>query len=581
MKNVAILTIGLFLLVWIHGCKAPQTVIPFDPARVEAFRPGENSTQGITALFIDAKKEALLGNYIKAEAMFMSVIEKDPGRDAAYYELAQIYVLQNNPADAQIMAEKALALDPRNHWYKVLLAERYQRNQNYTQAIRLYEELTRDDPRDLEYRFQLAASYVYAGKFSDALNELDNIEARLGVSEELVRQKEKLYLYLNKVDEAAAEVRKLIQADPGEARYYSWLAELYMSHGEPDKALAVYSTIAEKFPEDPYIHISLSDYYRKKGDKEKAQEELKLGFANPGLDIDTKIQVMLAYYSVSELFDEVRPQAMELAQILIRTHPDNPKAYSMYADFLVRDKQFREARDAFHKVISLDSSKFLVWESLLRVEAELEDYTAMKNESQRMIGLFPVQPLGYLFNGVARMQLKEYSEAIESFKTGLGFVVANNLLSSQFNAYLGDACYQTQDVDAAFGYYDKTLQLDPNNSYVLNNYSYYLSLRKENLEKAEAMAKRATQLDPGNSANLDTYGWVLYVQNKFEEAEKWIKMAMDQEGKNDPVILEHYGDVMYKLGKADEALQYWKTAMEKGSGSEWLEKKVMDGKIYE
>ncbi|MDD5693765.1 MAG: tetratricopeptide repeat protein [Bacteroidales bacterium] len=581
MKNGVILTIGLLFLLLINGCKAPQTAIPFDPASVAAFRPGENSPQGITALFIDAKKEALLGNYIKAEAMFLSVIEKDPRRDAAYYELAQVYALQNNLTDAQTMAAKATELDPENQWYKVLLAELYQRNQNYTQAIRLYDELTRIHPQNLEYRFQLAACYVYAGKFNDALSELDRIELKLGVTEEIVKQKEKLYLFLNKVDEAAAEVRKLIQANPGESRYYSWLAELYMSNGQPEKALAAYQMIAEKFPEDPYIHISLSDYYRKTGDREKAQEELKMGFSNPALDIDTKIQVMLAYYTMNELFEEVRPEAMELAQILIKTHPDNPKAYSMYADFLIRDRQFGEARDAFRKVISLDSSKFLVWESLLRVEAELEDYAAMKNESQRMIELFPVQPLGYLFNGVARMQLKDYQGAIESFKTGLGFVVVNNLLSSQFNAYLGDAYYQVQDIDAAFAYYDKTLQQDPNNSYVLNNYSYYLSLRKENLDKAAAMAQRATQLDPGNNANLDTYGWVLYVQKKYEEAEPWIKKAMDQGGMNDPVILEHYGDVLYQLGKTDEAIQYWKTALEKGSGSEWLEKKVQDGKIYE
>ncbi|HNS17097.1 MAG TPA: tetratricopeptide repeat protein [Bacteroidales bacterium] len=582
MKNVAILTIGLLFLVLTPGCKAPpQTAIPFDPSSVEAYKPGENSPQRITALFIDAKKEALLGNAIKAEAMFLSVIEKDPRRDAAFYELAKLYSLQNNLTDARIMAEKALALAPDNHWYKELLAELYQRNQNYAQAIRLYDDLARDFPHDMEYRFQLAACYVFAGKFNEALGELDKIEARLGVSEEIVRQKERLYLFMDKVEEAAAEIRKLILVNPGESRYYSWLAELYMSQGQPEKALEVYNQVAEKFPDDPYIHISLSDYYRKKGDKERAQEELKLGFSNPALDIDTKIQVMLSFYSMSELFEEIRPRAMELAQILVKTHPDNPKAYSMYADFLVRDRQFREARDAFYKVISLDSSKFLVWESLLRVEAELEDYDAMKRESQRMIELFPVQPIGYLFNGVARMQLKEYREAIESFKTGLGFVVANNLLSSQFNAYLGDASYQAQDIPAAFEYYDKTLQLDPDNSYVLNNYSYYLSLRKENLDKAEAMALRATQLDPGNMANLDTYGWVLFMQKKYEEAEQWIKKALDQGGVNDPDILEHYGDVLFKLGKTNEAIHYWKTALEKGPGSGWLEKKVRDGKLYE
>ena len=581
MRTIAIVIAGLLWLVWIPGCKAPQEAIPFDPSSVSAYKPGENSERGITSLFIDAKKEALLGNYIKAEAMFLSVIGKDPRRDAAYYELAQLYALQGNLTDAQRMAEKAVALDPTNHWYQISLAEMCQRNQNFSCAVKIYEDLVRQFPENMEVHFQLAACYVYVGKVSDALGELDRIEEKLGVSEELVRQKEKLYLYLNRVEEAAASIRKLITAFPEESRYYAWLAELYMSNDMPEKALTVYQTIAEKFPDDPYIHISLSDYYRKQGNEQKALEELKAGFSNPRLDIDTKIQVMLTYYSVNELFDRILPQAMELARILIETHPEDPKAYSMYADFLTRDNRFSEARDAFYKVISIDSSKFLVWESLLRVEAELEDYQAMKNDSRRMIDLFPLQPLGYLFNGVAQMQLKEYEGATEAFRTGSGFVVANNLLLSQFMAYLGDACYQAGDITASFEYYDKTLQLDPNNSYVLNNYSYYLALRKEKLEKAETMAQKAVQLDPANSSNLDTYGWVLYVMNRFEDAETWIRKAMDTGGADNPVIMEHYGDVLYKLGRKEDSLQYWKKAAGLGKGSEWLGKKIQDGVLYE
>lgn len=581
MKIVWYHIILLSFVILAGSCTPQKEAIPFDPGSVSKYQPGKNSPQGITSLFIDAKKEALLGNEIKAEALFLLVIEKDPRHDAACYELANLYLLHKNTIDAQMMAEKAVALDPSNEWYQVLLGEIYQRNQEYAGAINVFSDLTRMNPNNLEYRLQLAASYVFTGKFNDALKELDIIEDRMGIREEIIRQKEKLYLYMRKVDAAASEVQKLIETFPNESRYYAWLAELYMSNGMPDKALPVYLTIAEKFPDDPYIHISLSDYYRQQGDDEKASEELKRGFENPNLDVDTKIQVMLTYYSVSELLEEVRSEAMELAEILIRVHPDNPKSFSMYADFLVREGRYEEARDAFRRVMEMDSSRFLVWESLLRIEAELGDYPAMKSESQRMIDLFPLQPMGYLFHGAALMQLKDYENAIEAFRQGSNLVVANNLLQSQFNAYLGDAYYQTGDVVRAFEHYDKTLRMDPNNSYVLNNYAYYLALRNENLEKAESMARKATELDPENSANLDTYGWVLFRLNRFEEAEVWVKKALDHGGASNAVILEHYGDVLYKLDHPIDALKYWRMAQDAGEGSEWLEKKVEDGVYYE
>jgi tetratricopeptide (TPR) repeat protein len=290
---------------------------------------------------------------------------------------------------------------------------------------------------------------------------------------------------------------------------------------------------------------------------------------------------MLTYYSMGNFVENIKNQALELADILVATHPGDPKAHSMRADFLVREERFQEARDEFRNVIALDSSRFLVWENLLRVEAELGDYRAMKDESYRMIELFPVQPLGYLFHGVAAYQLKDYETALNAFKQGVQFVFANNLLSSQFYAYLGDVSYQTGDAKTAFEYYEKTLQYDPNNSYVLNNYAYYLSLKGENLEKAETMAQKATTLDPANSANLDTYGWVLYKLGRYQDAEIWIRKALDAGAGEDPVVLEHYGDVMYKLDQPEKAREYWYKAQQAGKGSEFLGKKIADGILYE
>ncbi len=170
-----------------------------------------------------------------------------------------------------------------------------------------------------------------------------------------------------------------------------------------EKALETYNEILKIDPENPYINISLSDYYRKKGDKVKSLEYLKAGFANPNLDIDSKVSILLAYYSVNEIYNTYKDEAFELATILIKAHPDDPKAYSIYADFLVQDKRYAEARDAFLKVISLDSTKYLVWEQLLFVESELGDNQAIVDESKRALELFPEQPMLYLFAGCGQL----------------------------------------------------------------------------------------------------------------------------------------------------------------------------------
>jgi tetratricopeptide (TPR) repeat protein len=366
-----------------------------------------------------------------------------------------------------------------------------------------------------------------------------------------------------------------------ETRYLSILAEMYMQSGKPEKAVEYYEQILVQDPQNPYIHITLSDYYRQKGDNKKSFDELKIGFANPALDIDTKIRVLLSYFSVDEVYVQNKSDIIELARILVKIHPGDPKAHSMYGDLLIDDKKYAEARDEYRRVIAVDSSRYVVWESLLNAEIQLADYKSLADESKRATELFPLLPVPYLFQGVSFLENKQYDEAIGSFNTGVKLVSGNNALLAQFYTYLGDAYYRNKNNRLSDENYEKALKLDPNNSYVLNNYAYYLSLRGENLEKAETMAAKAVKLDSNNPANMDTYGWVLYKLGRYTEAADWVKKSVDATKIPDADLLEHLGDIYFKLGDVENALVQWQNAQKAGKGSEFLDKKIKDKKLYE
>jgi len=120
--------------------------------------------------------------------------------------------------------------------------------------------------------------------------------------------------------------------------------------------------------------------------------------------------------------------------------------------------------------------------------------------------------------------------------------------------------------------------MESDNPYVLNNYAYYLSLRNENLDKAEKLSKRANELRPNDRSYLDTYGWILFQQKKYPEAEEYLRKAANMGPKN-PTILEHYGDVLFKLNKSAEALKQWEAAKQSGGNSEALTNKIKNKKL--
>jgi tetratricopeptide (TPR) repeat protein len=567
-----LLTVLLFLTV-IQSCSL--TLRSQDSSKLQEDKPLKNRET-----YYEASKQKILGNYEKAIDLFKKGLDQEPADAASMYELASIYNEQGNSSEAIQLAEKAVKQDPSNKWYKILLIQLYQAQGKYTEAGVIISQLLVAEPDNIEYYQNQALNYIYDNDYKNAVKSYDILEQKLGLNEDISIQKEKIYIMLGKPDKAIEEIQKLSQAYPDEPRYLEMLAELYMTAGMDDKALETYNEILRINPDNPYINISLSDYYRKKGDKAKSFEYLKAGFANPNLDIDSKVSILLAYYSVTEIYNAYKDEAFELAAILIRAHPDDPKAHSIYADLLVQDKRYAEARDAFLKVISLDSTKYLVWEQLLYVDSELRNNQAIQSESKRALEIFPEQPMLYLFAGAASFQLKDYEAAAKYFKNGVNFVVENDKMLAQFYSYLGDTYFQLKDNQHSDEAYEKALKIEPSNALVLNNYAYYLSLRNMNLDKAEQMAKKAVELDPGNGSNEDTYGWVLFKLGRYDEAQKWIEKAI-QTGEESAVVLEHYGDVMWKTGNKKDAVKFWEKAGKAGEGSEFLQKKLQDKTYYE
>ncbi len=537
-------------------------------------------TLGNTGMLIDAKKEAIIGNFKGAQEMFRHYVNRYPDDPVGFYEMARIESMQKNQDEAIRMCKEATRLDPDNIWYSLFLAELYQSSTRPGDAIEIYEKIIKKNPDNLDYLYQLAALYLQIEKYGEAIKVYNQIEENAGVSEEVSIQKEKIYLHQDDLKGAENEIQKLILAFPVESRYQSILAEFYISNNKPDKALEMYKKIAANDPENAYIHMSMADFYRKTGDKEKAFEELKLGFATPNLDVDTKVSILLSFYSVNQIYNDLKDQAFTLAKILIETHPKDPKVYSIYGDLLTQDKKYPEARETFLKVLALDSGRYAIWEQILRLDLQLSEYEHLVTYGTRAVELFPELPLPYLFTGLACLQLKKNENALALLTSGAKLVVEDNELLAQFYMYQGDACHALKNEQDAFKAYEKSILLKDDNAYLLNNYAYYLSLRGSNLDKAEKMAKKALALEPLNASFQDTYGWVLFAQEKYKEAGEWIFKALQNKEEASAEVLEHYGDVLYKLGNESQAVEYWIKAKQKGPGSELLDKKIADKKYH-
>lgn len=576
MKKVILFI--LLISVSLFACKTKKNV--FDAPKVSA----KNDTLArlnASACIIDGTTAKMRGQYEEALLSFEKCLRFDPKNATAFYHLSGLYELAGENSRAIEAAKKAVLYEPENNWMQLQLAYLYRKNNLMKESVDAFAKLVKKNPGNIDYYFPYSEALLYNKEPDKAVGVLDDLEKLHGFNEDIILQKYRIYSEMKKYDKAIAEMEKLIKSNPYDVRNYGIVAELYEEIGNKAKAMEYYNKILELEPGNGVVHLSLAQYYYNNGETEKSNKELKLAFESVSLDIDTKMQILLDYYERSVSDPVLKKEAYELLDILVRVHPKEAKAWSIYGDFLASDNKLKEAREMFRKAMEQDKSVYLIWNEMLILSSQLADWKTLYEDSKEAKDLFPTQAPFYYFFGVSSFQEKKYEECIEALLTGKELVLENKPLLLEFYQLLGDAYHKTSEHANSDSYYELALGIDPENTYVLNNYAYYLSVRKVKLEKAAEMAATCNEVMPGQPSYMDTYGWILFIMKDYTKAEEWLRKAVNSGGNENGVILEHYGDALFMTGKTDEAVEYWKRAKGKGETTPQLDKKISDRKYYE
>ncbi len=564
------LTLLLLCTAWIFtGCNPSKKAQSSSETHSANFHRATFDTY-----YLEGLKQKTLGNDGDARLLFERALVLAPDHPAVLYELAQLLERNRDVDGALIRMEKVIEQEPNNIWYLGYTASLYDRTGQYANAANLYGQLTTMQPNQPEAYYEQASMLLYQNKLADAVVVYDSIEAKFGFNPEVSTQKVKIYQQIKNTEKAKTEIEKLIEFNPDEVAFYGMLAKIYQQEGNTKGAIEVYETLLEKSPDDPYIQLSLYEFYLQTGEVIRAEESLFQAFKNPKLDIDSEIGILINYYRQTETDRSEMPKVYALLDAVVEAHPDDPKGFAMYGDFLYRDKRLEEAREKFYQSIKLDNSRYLVWSQLLFINSELQDVDAMLVDSEEAMELFPNQPVVYLFNGLAHLQKEEFKEAAFSLEQGQGLVVDNPAMQGQFFSNLGDTYYKLEKYQQAWMNYDRALKVNPQNDYVLNNYAYFLSVQEENLDQAQQMSFEVVQRNPTNATYLDTYAWVLFQQGDYTNAVMYLEKALENGGSSSGEILEHLGDAYAKMGNTEQALNYWKQALEKGGASNKIEQKI-------
>lgn len=512
-------------------------------------------------LFLEANRQKLLGDYQNALALFLKCVEMDPNRDAAWYEMANIYFALEMIEAAEENSKKALSIDPANKWYYYQLARILMLQEKIEETIELYIQLVNRYPDDLENKLTLAGMLFETGKDQEALDLLQMMEEGQ-VFDQVSLLKHSIYIERSEFEKAFSELNKLIERNPGEMKYRGMLAELYSNLGMNKQALTEYQYIFEEEPDNFQAHLSIGDFYRRNSMFHEAMYHFSIVFKNELVGPEDKVSVIYNLLRDSIVLNEYLVQTTQLVEILVSRHPAHVQTRMVAAEFFISNGLHERAVNELDFLSKQFPENDIVWDQLIVILARLERYreiVEVKKEATKHVGS---KAMFSYFSAYALSNLNDHRSAIDELIEGIEIVEDNEFLRTSMMIMLADSYHQEREYDKSDQLFKSVLEAEPGNLIALNNYAYYLGLRGKDLDLAESMSKQTIEEEPHNSTFLDTYAWVVFKRGDYERALKYIELAIRYLESDNAEVFEHYGDILNENSEMQRAREYWKKALE-------------------
>lgn len=519
------------------------------------------------------KSNVLEGDSARAKAWFKKVLEIDSTHSPSLYELASLMAL-DQPEEALQYSLKANAIDTANTWYKMQLGRLLIATQRYDSALTLYDQLIRMNPNDPDnYRLK-ALLYDQLGQPEKALEVLETAENRFGIIELLASHKLQLLLNTQQFDRAMAEARMLVETFPYNEDNYVVLAELYAMMNMNNLAQENYDKALSINPNSMRALASLNDFYKRQNDNVRFLETASKLFRLKEFPLETKLKFYEELFQNPSFVRNNFIQMGELVRTLAITYPEDLRTLELYAKYLIAGGSIEQALQLYKSHVTDSIPQKQIFNDIIGMEAYLKRADSVDKYTTIALERFPEDAeLRLQKASVTAYMLEKPQEAIPLFEEALKYAKTDSLRSVIYGA-IGDNYHTLGDDRKCFKAYDKGMKLDTTNVSIYNNYSYFLSLRNERLDKALEWAQKAVRLDPNNPTFLDTYAWVLYQLGRYEEARIPMRQAISLDSDNNKELYVHYGDILYKLGDRFMASYYWKKALENGYDAQEIENRL-------
>ena len=527
--------------------------------------------------------------YDEALAILTRKIEHNPRDLTSRLQLARHHLLvRDRPAMLKalqsILDEPDLFNDP----YSAVGAF-YVRIREFDQAVDTFRLGSEQVPaRSADYRNKLAEVMAMQGRNEEAFRVVEDVLAKDAENPTALALRGALRLGSHDPSEIAHAVSDfeaaLVKMPDNHFLRYN-LGEAYRAQGDYERAIVEYESAIERRPDYLPPRLRLAAVHLLRGDPAKALASAEEVLAIAPNNLQAQLLRANAWVRMGE-----KERARDTLERIVKANPDAREAIMQLAQLDMADRRYADAEHLYRQIYEANPPD-------LRGLVGLADIYIAQGKKDEAVGLLEKSLKDYPDHVGLQLSYATTLQTVGMFDRAIAVfqkLLADRPDDGRLLKMVGGAYYSKGDLENASRYlnrasellqydptvtlllgmiaenqgalqqagtyYERTIDLNPDNAVALNNLAYILSETTADLDRALTLVQKARSLAPEDPNIADTLGYVYIKKNLPESA---IPILSDVVAKNPSIVIwrYHFAMALAQQGDNSRAKQHLETAL--------------------